>query len=655
MDDLCGFDHPVESSCLARRRARRSRGVCKETRNHAPLLISGTMDSPRLRGGYTADAVTPPEPAVFGRDTVSELHSTIERSHTRTQASPVFALEDGLAFMSFAAQAIVQDQFTACFQPKPRRWVDRWTPDLPLVVGSWIIRYVILFPWRMIILLGHTLLFFLMLPFVLLAGSKAGERWLFTFYCKGFVRSFGSSIRFHGEKPLLKNRPSLFVSNHTSFIDFLVLSSHEFPHAVIMQKQGGLMGWFQKYILRLNGSLVFERKIKNDRIALVKKMREHVYDPGRSPLLIFPEGTCVSNEATVLFHKGAFEYDGAYVCPVAIKYDKTRLDPYWHTREQTFVSHILYLMTRWGLDADVWYLPPTTRRANESVTDFAYRVKTDISNRAGLKNLSWDGYMKHGGPAREKREKLMETGQQTMGEGIKRRFQAQYTRQKLMRRLKRSQSFGSLRDFAQPSSKGVLGAEELADAEGMGEDVDMRNQALIAREEFGITSGAVVVAQVGKVIDTWRNYSRLSQRFGDANSRRTEYWSWRVWYRDRKLHQQMMEERARKAQDPLEMLKRVPSGLLGFVGGVLGGGRKRTPSGSNRLSDMTKLSGLDGDRPREDEDRRTVSSTVRTGSSTVRQRDPAPAADPDDRSPRLSSGVPHRSTEATRPRVVKAV
>lgn len=103
----------------------------------------------------------------------------------------------------------------------------------------------------MLVLLGHTICFFAMLPIVLSIGSKEGERWLFTFYCKGFIRAFGSSIRFHGEKPRLEGKPCIFVSNHTSFIDFLVLSSDQFPHAVIMQRQGGLMGWFQQKVLRV--------------------------------------------------------------------------------------------------------------------------------------------------------------------------------------------------------------------------------------------------------------------------------------------------------------------------------------------------------------------------------------------------------------------
>lgn len=95
------------------------------------------------------------------------------------------------------------------------------------------------------------------------------------------------------------------------------------------------MGYFQRHILNLNGSLVFERSHKNDRIVIAQKMREHVNQPSQSPLLIFPEGTCVNNEYTVLFHKGAFEL-GATVVPVAIKYDKSKADAYWHSREQSF-------------------------------------------------------------------------------------------------------------------------------------------------------------------------------------------------------------------------------------------------------------------------------------------------------------------------------
>jgi glycerol-3-phosphate O-acyltransferase 3/4 len=35
-----------------------------------------------------------------------------------------------------------------------------------------------------------------------------------------------------------------------------------------------------------------------------RRLREHVLDPTRLPLLIFPEGTCVNNEYCVMFKRG---------------------------------------------------------------------------------------------------------------------------------------------------------------------------------------------------------------------------------------------------------------------------------------------------------------------------------------------------------------
>lgn len=80
------------------------------------------------------------------------------------------------------------------------------------------------------------------------------------------------------------------------------------------------------------------------------------------------------------------------------RYNKTWLDPYWNTREQSFTQHIAYLMTRWLMVVDVWWLEPQARHAApavESPVNFADRVKAQISRQAGLKNLSWDGYLKN--------------------------------------------------------------------------------------------------------------------------------------------------------------------------------------------------------------------------------------------------------------------
>ncbi len=48
---------------------------------------------------------------------------------------------------------------------------------------------------------------------------------------------------------------------------------------------------------------------------VAERMKAHVARPDAIPLLIFPEGTCVNNEYTVMFKRGAFDI-GATVSAV---------------------------------------------------------------------------------------------------------------------------------------------------------------------------------------------------------------------------------------------------------------------------------------------------------------------------------------------------
>jgi glycerol-3-phosphate O-acyltransferase 3/4 len=87
-----------------------------------------------------------------------------------------------------------------------------------------------------------------------------------------------------------------------------------------------------------------------DRELVHKRMVEHVRNPETTPLLVFPEGTCVNNEYTVMFKKGAFDL-GATVCPVAIKYNKIFVDAFWNSRRQPFSTYIVRLQQRGAHDA----------------------------------------------------------------------------------------------------------------------------------------------------------------------------------------------------------------------------------------------------------------------------------------------------------------
>ena len=148
--------------------------------------------------------------------------------------------------MTLGAQAIAQvsfkiyvlriqkDEFSKCFVQKPRPNFFKSLSIGPGHVVGIFIRYGLLFPYRLCLLLLYTLFFFALLPIILYTESDAWQRWLFRMYCGAFLASWGSRNHYYGRKPRL-NVPHVCVSNHTSFIDYLILSAHEFPHSVVAQ------------------------------------------------------------------------------------------------------------------------------------------------------------------------------------------------------------------------------------------------------------------------------------------------------------------------------------------------------------------------------------------------------------------------------------
>ncbi len=94
---------------------------------------------------------------------------------------------------------------------------------------------------------------------------------------------------------------------------------------------------------------------------LLFRLREHIDDGEKLPVLIFPEGTCINNTSVMMFKKGSFEVGGK-VYPAAIKYDPRFGDPFWNSAKQTWMEYMLRMMTSWAIVCDVWYLPPVERK-----------------------------------------------------------------------------------------------------------------------------------------------------------------------------------------------------------------------------------------------------------------------------------------------------
>ena len=117
-----------------------------------------------------------------------------------------------------------------------------------------------------------------------------------------FVLSWSGVVRIHGIRPTPRpgRTAGVFVANHSSMNDFiLLLQSH--PYAVVGQRHSGWVGLLQNHLLGSLNCLWFDRSLESEKRSAGKLMVQHVHSPANAgtPLLVFPEGTCVNNEYVV--------------------------------------------------------------------------------------------------------------------------------------------------------------------------------------------------------------------------------------------------------------------------------------------------------------------------------------------------------------------
>jgi glycerol-3-phosphate O-acyltransferase 3/4 len=280
---------------------------------------------------------------------------------------------------------------------------------LSLAAIAWalgvVLRYVVLFPLRLLALICGFSIVGVCFPVVKILGhfinTSRMEIGLIQLLATAFVMSWSGVVRIHGIRPTPRpGQPAgVFVANHSSMIDFLILlQSH--PYAVVGQHHPGWVGFFQDSLLRSLHCLWFNRGENKDRKIVADRISSHSHDPTKNhtPLLVFPEGTCVNNEYVVQFKKFVFELD-VPINPIAIKYQKIFVDGYWNSREQSFLQHLIRLMTSWAVVVDVWFMDQQTRRPGEKPEEFASRVQKMIAARAGIKAVDWDGYLKYWKPS----------------------------------------------------------------------------------------------------------------------------------------------------------------------------------------------------------------------------------------------------------------
>ncbi|XP_025093773.1 glycerol-3-phosphate acyltransferase 3-like [Pomacea canaliculata] len=334
---------------------------------------------------------------------------SVSQGLTRPEWEPLkknFELSDICHFSKCGIEAIIEDDVTKRFNAHElESWnlLTRSNKGYPLTKNirltvlwciGFFVRYVLLFPFRLALAIIGILWLIVSTAFIGYLPPSRFKRCLnqyATLMCfRLLARSCSAVITFHNEQNKAKN--GIVVANHTSPIDVIVLSCDN-CYAMVGQAQGGLLGVLQRAMGRATAHVWFERSEMKDRHLVAKRLKEHVQDASKLPMLIFPEGTCINNTSVMMFKKGSFEV-ATTIYPVAIKYDLRFGDAFWDSSKHGMVSHLFNILTSWALVCDIWYLQPMVKTEREDAVEFANRVKREIAQQGGLVDLDWDGQLK---------------------------------------------------------------------------------------------------------------------------------------------------------------------------------------------------------------------------------------------------------------------
>lgn len=345
-------------------------------------------------------------------DSVDGVVGSVPVQHRRTGDGP-FQFADACACLSEGMDAIVGDSLTRCFNAEPPEPFNFLTRNMipgqvqPMyvtllwLIGLWV-RYCILLPIRVFVLVGGFCCFAIVYPLVgLILPAKPGSgasspqvvvrKWMQRCLASIFVASWSGYVKFHGKRPSRQSN-QIYVSNHTSLIDVFVLMK-DYNFSCIGQRHTGLAGALQDLMGTAQRHVWFDRDEGRDRKAVQRLLKDHVADGSNEPMLVFPEGTCTTTDYCIMFKKGAFDL-GATVYPIAMRYRKEFGDAFWNSTTASFPRHLFDLMTSWAVVCDVYYLEPESIQPGETTVQFANRVKGKICDRAGLVNVNWDGFLK---------------------------------------------------------------------------------------------------------------------------------------------------------------------------------------------------------------------------------------------------------------------
>jgi 1-acyl-sn-glycerol-3-phosphate acyltransferase len=216
--------------------------------------------------------------------------------------------------------------------------------------------------WRVPLLLVHIVLAILLAGLVMSwnqhrvmrDGREPLPHRMIRWWATGLLRIFGlRSVRVG--QPLVD--PVLFVANHTSWIDIVLLHSQR---AVCFVAKAEIAGWPLVGWLARGGGTIFHRRGNNHSLSAVMQVMVERLREGRA-VAVFPEGGTSHDGELKVFHARIFQaaLDAeAAVQPVALRFARAgrrEIDAGFRDRE-SFFANFLRLLGNAPMDAEVHFL-----------------------------------------------------------------------------------------------------------------------------------------------------------------------------------------------------------------------------------------------------------------------------------------------------------
>ena len=243
-------------------------------------------------------------------------------------------------------------------------------------------------PWRAvgrILLAAPYTVILLPLQTAVLALDLRFARWLPLFFHRQWCRIFGIHVHVHGQ--ISPHRPTLFVANHVSYLDIIVLSS--ILDASFIAKSE-IADWpILGLLARLQRTIFIERRsprAANQRDAISERLS------AGDNLILFPEGTSNDGQRVLPFKSALFSVaerrgDGEplTIQPVSLAY--TRLDGiplnrvlrphYAWFGDMTLMPHLFEMLGIGRVTVEVTFHDPVVGdrfETRKSMAEFCHRV-----------------------------------------------------------------------------------------------------------------------------------------------------------------------------------------------------------------------------------------------------------------------------------------